>query len=74
MAKNIFKKLDIKIDYDDNDLINLDNLHNDWVMPLLNCVKDYYDFDFPDICSSRVNDSIYNTETYLREYLKLFLY
>ena len=42
-------------------------------MPVLDCVKEYYNFDFPDICSSRVNDSIYNTETYLREYLKLFL-
>lgn len=70
LIKCIFKKLNLV--YDENNFINindLDNLLNDWVIPIFPCVKKYYNITFDDKCSSWYNIDISDSKSYITKYL-----
>jgi hypothetical protein len=67
LAKSVFSKLGLY--YKDN-INNLDKLLNDWVMPVLPCVKKYHNIDFHDICSSWYNCDIIDTKTFVKHYIQ----
>ena len=75
LIKLVFKKLDLIYIENDENMVFLENLLSDWVMPILPCVKNYLDLKFDiDICSSWYHKNIYNNESYIKEYItKLYL-
>jgi hypothetical protein len=67
LVKCVFNKLGLE--YTDN--INfLESILSDWVMPVLPCVKKYYNINFDDICSSWYNSEIIDTKTFVKHYIQ----
>ena len=64
----------LQLNYPERDqeenIIILDNMLNDWVMPILPSVRKYYGIDFPDKCSSWFNKDIVDTKTFIETYVK----
>jgi hypothetical protein len=50
---------------DEPNITQLDNYLNDWTMPIFPCVKNYYNMEFEDKCSSWYHPEIVNTNTYI---------
>jgi hypothetical protein len=71
LAKNIFKKLNLKyIENDELKNVNeLNNSLNDWVIPIFPAVKKYYNIIFDDVCSSWYHEDIIDTKSYIIKYL-----
>lgn len=67
LVKYIFNILNLK--YIDT-IDELDNLLNDWVMPILPCVRKYYNIEFDDKCSSWYNSNIVDTKTFIKYYIE----
>ena len=65
----IFNKLELYYDNSDENIKLLDNMLNDWVIPILPCVKKYYNLNFDDNCSSKYHLDITNTRTYIYKYI-----
>ena len=75
MAELIFKKLNINIILTNDDFNSYNSIHRDYEMPILYCVKKYYNLNFEDICHIRglLDDNyVYDTKTYIKQYLKCF--
>ena len=71
VVKEIFKLLDLHYDnrYENENIDLLDNCLNDFVMPILPCVKKYYNLNFVDECSSWYNSNIKDTKTFIYHYI-----
>jgi hypothetical protein len=71
LAKNIFKKLNLIYNENDNlkNINELDNFLKDWVIPIFPSVKKYYNMQFDDRCSSWFHDDISNSKNYITKYL-----
>lgn len=67
LIKYVFKILNLE--YFDS-INELDKSLNDWVMPILPCVKKYYNIDFDDKCSSWYNNNIIDTKTFIKYYIE----
>ena len=75
MAELIFKKLNINIILTNDDFNTYNSIHRDYEMPILPSVKKYYNLNFKDICHIRglsQDNYVYDTKTYIKQYLKCF--
>ena len=73
LVHGVFEELGLTFQCDDADFIVLDVL-KDWEMPILPCVKKYYNMTFDDTCSSKFNPSVLDTKSFIREYIKLLYF
>lgn len=73
LVRGVFELMGLIFQCDDADFIVLDNL-KDWEMPILPCVKKYYNMTFDDTCSSIWNPSILDKKSFIREYIKLMYF
>ena len=71
LIKNIFKKMNLTYNELDNsqNINELNNTLNDWVMPIFPCVKKYYNMNFEDSCSSWYHSDINDSKSYITKYL-----
>ena len=74
LCREIFKKMNL-IYIDNLENINLlDNMLNDWKMPIFDSIIKYYDMvNIDNNCSSWYNKSITNIDTYISEYIDFCL-
>jgi hypothetical protein len=70
MCKMVFAILQLDYIENEQDISVLNNMLNDWVMPILPCVKKYYNCKFDDCCSSRYNSNIVDTSSFIKYYLE----
>jgi hypothetical protein len=69
LIKHIFKYLNLHYDDCDENVYILNKTLNNWVMPLLPCVKKYYNCSFDDVCSSWYNSNITDSTTFIQQYI-----
>jgi len=69
----ILNKLNLTYNPTNEDLFMLENLLNDWVMPILPCVEKYFNFSFDcNKCSSWYHKDITDRNSYIKKYLDTF--
>ena len=69
LGELIFQKLNLKVSLDEKDFCHFNSIHKDYEMPILPCIKKYYNLNFNDTCSIRGLKNVINTETYIKEFL-----
>tara|TARA_B100000767_G_scaffold125194_1_gene119329 strand:- start:8430 stop:8675 length:246 start_codon:yes stop_codon:yes gene_type:complete len=71
LCKNIFNKLELNYPNEKENIVILDKILNDWVMPIFKSICNKYNID--NKCSSIWHDAIIDETTYIQCYVK-FLY
>jgi hypothetical protein len=71
LNKSIFRilNLEYKDENEDENIKLLNNMLNDWVMPIFPSVKKYHNIIFEDECSSWYHPSITDSKSYITAYL-----
>ena len=69
LVRGVFGILELDFNYDNDDLSAFNGL-KDWEMPILPCVKKYYNLTFDDSCLSIYDPSIVDKKTFIRQYVK----
>ena len=74
LCKEIFKKLNLELPNEMENIKILDNLLKDWKMPIFLSVVEYYNMKNVDNeCSSFYHDDIYDIKTYIYKYIDFLL-